>query len=101
MTEAVPGLEWRRTARDDLRAIIDHIASDSPASALALRGGNRGEGRPLAGDAEAYRQGRVAGTREVVVRPNDHLIYSETPEVVTILRVPHAAQMWPPVRAGA
>ncbi len=31
----------------------------------------------------------------MLVRPNYLVIYSETPETVTILRVLHAAQMWP------
>ena len=41
------------------------------------------------------RPGRVNGTRELVVRPNYIVIYEETPAVVTVLRVLHAAQMWP------
>lgn len=42
-----------------------------------------------------YRRGRVDGTREMVVRPNYLVVYAETSEMVTILRVLHAAQMWP------
>ena len=42
-----------------------------------------------------YRRGRVDGTREMVVRPNYLVIYSETQGTVTVLRVLHAAQMWP------
>ena len=45
-----------------------------------------------------YRPGRVRGTREMVVRPNYVVVYSESMIAVTILRVLHAAQMWPPVR---
>jgi plasmid stabilization system protein ParE len=37
----------------------------------------------------------VNGTRELVVRPNYIVVYAETPAVVTVLRVLHAAQMWP------
>ena len=32
----MPELEWRQTARDDLRSIIEYIASESPPAALAL-----------------------------------------------------------------
>lgn len=42
-----------------------------------------------------YRTGGVEGTREMVVRPNHLVVYSETPEAITILRVLHAAQLWP------
>lgn len=41
------------------------------------------------------RSGRVEGTRELVVRPNCIVIYTETSAAVTVLRVLHAAQMWP------
>jgi len=43
---------------------------------------------------KAYRPGHVEGVREMVVRPNYLVAYVETPEIVTILRVLHAAQMW-------
>lgn len=35
------------------------------------------------------------GTRELVVRPNYIVVYAETAAAVTVLRVLHAAQMWP------
>ena len=41
------------------------------------------------------RPGRVKGTRELVVRPNYIVVYAETPASVMVLRVLHAAQMWP------
>jgi len=47
-----------------------------------------------------YRAGRVSGTREMVVRSNYVVIYTEDTCAVTILRVLHAAQQWPPVREG-
>jgi toxin ParE1/3/4 len=91
----VPELEWRQAARDDLRSIIDYIASVNPAAALALWEEIEAKVSRLPEAPKLYRQGRVEGTREMVVRPNYLVIYSETPETVTILRVLHAAQMWP------
>ncbi|MEQ8928231.1 MAG: type II toxin-antitoxin system RelE/ParE family toxin [Silicimonas sp.] len=44
---------------------------------------------------QMYRAGRVDGTREMVVRPNYIVVYAESPEMVTILRVLYAAQQWP------
>ncbi|MGH8145827.1 MAG: type II toxin-antitoxin system RelE/ParE family toxin [Rhodanobacteraceae bacterium] len=43
-----------------------------------------------------YRIGRVVGTREMVVRSNYIVIYTQHTLVVTVLRVLHAAQQWPP-----
>lgn len=43
-----------------------------------------------------YRLGRVPSTREMTVRSNYVLIYTEDVYAVTILRVLHAAQQWPP-----
>jgi len=43
-----------------------------------------------------YRAGRVSGTREMVVRSNYVVIYTEDAYAVTVLRVLHAAQQWPP-----
>ncbi len=39
--------------------------------------------------------GSVEGTRELVVRPNYIVVYAETVDAVTVLRVLHAAQIWP------
>lgn len=91
----MPEIVWRQTARDDLRSIIDYLAADSPAAALALWEEIDKKVARLGQDPQLYRRGRVAGTREMVVRPNYIVIYGETPSEVTILRVLHAAQMWP------
>ncbi|MGV3346231.1 type II toxin-antitoxin system RelE/ParE family toxin [Enterobacteriaceae bacterium LUAb1] len=47
-----------------------------------------------------YKAGRVRGTREIVVRPNYVIICRMEDEnnTVTVLRVLHAAQQWPPTK---
>lgn len=91
----MPDIVWRQTARDDLRSIIDYIASGNPTAALALWEEMETKVSRLADEPKLYRLGRVAGTREMVVRPNYIVVYRESPELVVILRVLHAAQMWP------
>ena len=91
----MPELEWRKTAREDLRSIFDYIADDNPAAALALLEEIEVKVGRLPERPKAYRPGRVEGTREMVVRPNYLVVYVETPDIVTILRVLHTAQMWP------
>ncbi|OWJ77133.1 type II toxin-antitoxin system RelE/ParE family toxin [Haematobacter genomosp. 1] len=91
----MPDIVWRQVARRDLRAIFDYITEDSPSAALALLDEIEAKVGRLRDHPRAYRPGRVGGTREMVVRPNYLLVYSEAEGTVTILRVLHAAQMWP------
>jgi len=92
----VPAPEWRRSARDDLLAIVDYIADDNPDAAQRLKDDIEAKVARLPDHPRLYRPGRVPGTREMVVRANYIVIYAEAPEALTILRVLHAAQQWPP-----
>jgi addiction module RelE/StbE family toxin len=95
MGSAVPDLEWKASAVADLMAIVDYISDDNPDAAIALMDEIQGKVEQLPAHPKRCRPGRVNGTRELVVRPNYIVIYTETPAVVTVLRVLHAAQMWP------
>ncbi|MDQ0468194.1 type II toxin-antitoxin system RelE/ParE family toxin [Labrys wisconsinensis] len=92
----MPAPEWRRSARDDLLAIVDYIADDNPDAAQRLKDDIEAKVARLPDHPRLYRPGRVPGTREMVVRANYIVIYAEAPEALTILRVLHAAQQWPP-----
>ena len=78
-----------------LLAIVDYISDDNPDAALALMDEIQGKVEQLPAHPKRCRPGRVNGTRELVVRPNYIVVYAETPALVTVLRVLHAAQMWP------
>lgn len=91
----MPDLEWKATAIADLLAIIDYISDDNPDAAQALKDEIEAKTSRLPEHPQMYRAGRVDGTREMVVRPNYIVVYSENPAAVTILRVLHAAQQWP------
>ncbi|GFE67226.1 type II toxin-antitoxin system RelE/ParE family toxin [Litoreibacter roseus] len=91
----MPRLEWKTTAVADLLAIIDYISDDNPNAAQALKDEIMQKVSRLPMNPQLYRVGRVDGTREMVFRPNYIVVYAETQEVVTILRVLHAAQLWP------
>lgn len=91
----MPGLEWKATAIADLLAIIDYIADDNPDAAQSLKDEIEDKVARLPAHPQMYRAGRVDGTREMVVRPNYIVVYAETPDLVAILRVLHAAQQWP------
>ena len=88
-------LEWKATAVADLMAIVDYIADDNPDAAQALKEDIEAKVSRLREHPQLYRTGRVAGTREMVVRSNYIVVYTEAARTVRILRVLHAAQQWP------
>ena len=88
-------IEWAAPAVADLTAIVDYIADDNPDAALALRDQIQTRVSGLGTQPAMGRKGRVTGTRELVVRPNYIVVYAATPETVRVLRLLHAAQMWP------
>ena len=91
----MPDLEWKAPAIADLLAIIDYISDDNPDAAQALKDEIEAKTSRLPEHPQMYRAGRVDGTREMVVRPNYIVVYAEDPATVTILRILHAAQLWP------
>ena len=91
----MPEIIWKAPAVADLMAIVDYISDDNPNAALALIEDIQGKVAQLPVHPKRGRPGRVDGTRELVVRPNYIVVYAETQAAVTVLRVLHAAQMWP------
>ena len=91
----MPDLEWKVTAISDLLAIVDYISDDNPDAAQALKDEIENKTSRLPENPQMYRGGRVDGTREMVVRPNYIVVYAESRDLVTILRVLHSAQQWP------
>ena len=94
----MPILEWREMARADLLAIVDYISDDNPDAAQRLKDDIEAKAAKLPEHPKLYRAGRVPGTREMVVRSNYVVIYTEDARAVTVLRVLHAAQQWPPTQ---
>jgi len=72
-----------------------HLGRVNLDAALALMDEIQGNVEQLQAHPKRCRPGRVKGTRELVVRPNYIVVYAETPASVMVLRVLHAAQMWP------
>ena len=88
-------IEWNALALADLSTILDYIAEANPTAATALLDEIEAKVEDLAEHPKLCRPGRVAGTRELIVRPNYIVVYAENETAVTVLRVLHAAQMWP------
>lgn len=85
-------VEWKRAAQADLWVIVDYISDDNPDAAQALKDELVATVGKLPQNPQMYRVGRVPATREIVVRKNYIVVYSETPSQITILRILHAAQ---------
>ena len=94
------GLEWKLAAVADLMASVDYISDDDPDAAQALKEDIETKVSRLPENPRLYRKGRVEGTREMLVRSNYVVVYAEDPEAVTVLRVLHGAQQWPPKGNG-
>lgn len=88
-------LKWRPMAMNDRAAIMDYIARDNPAAAIELDVEFEACAELVRQQPELYKAGRVAGTREMVVRPNYIMVYRVDKASVEILRVLHAARKWP------
>lgn len=90
-------LVWRPTALADREAIMDYIAQDNPAAAIALDDEFEARAEQARQRPTMYRIGRVRGTREIVVRPNYVMVYriEDDGDTLAVLRVKHAAQQWP------
>lgn len=88
-------LEWRQAARADVLEILDYISDDNPDAAQRLKDDIEAKAAKLPEHPRLYREGRVSGTREMIVRLNYVVVYTEDERAVTILRVLHAARQWP------
>ncbi|MGL4208482.1 MAG: type II toxin-antitoxin system RelE/ParE family toxin [Candidatus Adiutrix sp.] len=75
--------------------IVEYISDDNPEAAQALKDELLTTIGKLPQNPQMYRVGRVFGTREIVIRKNYIVIYSETPSQITILRILHAARKYP------
>jgi toxin ParE1/3/4 len=88
-------LEWRERAREDLLSIVDYISDDNPGAAQRLKDDVESKVAQLTDHPKLYRTGRVSGTREMPVGRSYLVVYLEDDRRVSILRVLHAAQLWP------
>jgi toxin ParE1/3/4 len=89
------GLKWRPLAETDLLDILDYIGQENSDAALSMVARIRDQTEALCTRPKIYREGRMRGTREMVVHPNWIVFYCVSADMVTIQRVKHAHQRWP------
>lgn len=88
-------LFWTPEALQDREDVYDYIEADKPGAALTLDALFEERAGCLLAQPGMGRPGRVAGTRELVVHQNYLLVYDVQDGWVRVLRVLHAARMWP------
>ncbi len=89
-------LEWSPLALEDRIRIFEFIAADNVQAAFRVDDAIESQTDRLKDFPASGRPGRVAGTRELVVRAYPYtLIYGVNDATVLILRVLHHAMDWP------
>ena len=90
-------LLWSPEALQDLKDIRSYIAQDDPRAAKIVGGRIvRLVSEQLPHTPETGRLGRVEGTRELVISGTPFVVpYRVREGAIDILRVYHAARMWP------
>jgi addiction module RelE/StbE family toxin len=90
---------WSPTAERNLDAIWEYIAQDNLDAADRMVERLRNAANVLLTSPMIGREGRAAGTRELVVADTPYiLIYAPSRSRIDIGRVLHGAQDWPPGR---
>lgn len=89
-------LEWSVFALADREAIFDYIEADSPQAAVAVDDRIQICVEGLAQFPNMGRNGRVPGTRELVISGTPYIAaYRLAGNALRILRILHGAQEWP------
>jgi len=92
-------IRWLRTALRNLDQHANYIARDDPAAARNAVQRIEAAANRLTEYPSLGRVGRVPLTREVIVGGTPWIIvYRVRADVVEVIRVLHAAQLWPPQR---
>ena len=88
-------LEWTRPALGDLKEAGDFIALDNPKAAKRMADRVQEAVEYLTDHPNMGRQGRVSGTRELVVSGTPFIVvYRIRVPSVQVLRVLHHARKW-------
>ena len=87
---------WLNKAQQDLLDAFDYILADDSSAAVRIRNKIQEAVTMLAKQPHMGRQGRVFGTRELVITGTPYIVvYRAKDRVVQILRVLHGRQQWP------
>ncbi len=90
-------IEWTTLAQHDLRVIHAHIAQDDREAAVrVVRTIYTGARAQLTTYPLSGREGRVTGTRELIISRLPYIVaYRIHKDVIQVLRILHTSLRWP------
>ncbi len=89
-------IRWLKTAERTRFAQMDYVAKENPRAAVRMDEEIDRQIDRLAEHPELGREGRVPGTRELVIARTPYVaVYRVRARRVEILRILHGAQQWP------
>jgi addiction module RelE/StbE family toxin len=87
---------WHRKAEVDLSDIADYIAENNPRAALRVFDKIAATAGQLTAFPNLGREGRVTGTRELVVSGLPYIVvYRLSQEEIHIVGIQHTSPLWP------
>jgi toxin ParE1/3/4 len=87
-------IRWTPTALHDIQSAHDYVASDKPDAAVGVVEELLEAIDALTRHPQMGRRGRVAGTRELIVRPYV-IVYRVRGEAIELVAILHTARRWP------
>ena len=89
-------VRWLKTARNNRFEQLDYIAADNPTAAARVDEEIERQTDLLAQFPKMGREGRVNGTRELVINRSPYIVvYRVKEDRIEIIRLLHVAQRWP------
>ena len=89
-------VRWLKTARNNRFEQLDYIAADNPTAAARVDEEIERQTDLLAQFPNMGREGRVNGTRELVINRSPYIVvYRVKKDRIEIIRLLHGAQRWP------
>ena len=89
-------IRWLQSALNDIQDIHDYVARDNVAAARRVINAVQDELKILPEHPAIGRPGRIAGTRELVIRKYPYIVaYRQSTSSVEILAVVHSSRRWP------
>lgn len=86
---------WSEQALSDSESLVAFIGEQNPRATRMIRNLIVATAEKRGHHPYAYREGRIAGTREAIVHPHYILVYRMDLDAIRVVNVLHASQRYP------